>query len=155
VELIVDKNFYKLLEGLHKKYELLISMVPVTVDTVPPDAPNGGVYLFSENGSNMYAGRTKHKINDRLKNHVSTADDCPFAWRLACDKTGKKANYQKGNTRKDLLKDPTFKKEYEVAKRRIRQMQVRFVGESDPVAQALLEIYVAIVSGALHNHFDT
>lgn len=151
----MDKIFQELIEGLHKKYELLISMAPVTVDTAPLDAPKGGVYLFSENGRNMYAGRTKRKINVRLKNHVSTADDCPFAWRLACDKTGKRATYQKGSTRKELLKDPTFRKEYETAKERIRKMQVRFVDEGDPVKQTLLEIYVAVVSGALHNDFDT
>ena len=37
----------------------------------------------------------------------------------------------------------------------LRKMDVRFVGESDPVKQALLEIYVAVVSGAKYNDFDT
>jgi len=151
----MDKKFQELTDDLHKKYEALISMKPVTVDTAPPDSPKGGVYLFTEDGQNMYAGRTQRRISDRLKDHVSVADDCPFAWRLARERTGKQATYKKQGSRAELLKDPDFKAEYESAKQRIRKMQVRYVGEDNPLKQALLEIYVAVVSGALHNDFDT
>jgi hypothetical protein len=48
-----------------------------------------------------------------------------------------------------------FRKAYESAKRRIRKMQVRYVGEEDPLKQALLEIYVAVSSNAKYNDFDT
>jgi len=34
-------------------------------------------------------------------------------------------------------------------------MEVRYVGESDPLKQALLEIYVAVVTKAKFNDFDT
>ena len=54
-----------------------------------------------------------------------------------------------------LLADPLFKAEYERAKQRIRMMQVRYVDEQDPIKQALLEIYVFVVTGAIHNDFDT
>lgn len=150
----MDKKFQDLTDDLHKKYEALISMKPVTVDNAPSASPKGGVYLFSENGQNMYAGRTKRRISDRLKNHVSGADDRPFAWRLARKRTGKQATYKKQGSRAELLKDPDFKAEYESAKQRIRKMQVRYVGEDNPFKQALLEIYVAVVSGALYNDFD-
>ena len=151
----MDKKFQDIIEGLHKKYEELISMSSITVDTAPKDTPTGGVYLFSEKDRNLYVGRTKRIIRDRLKDHVSTADDCPFAWRIARERTGKKATYKIKGSRKELLKDPLFKVEYVSAKDRIRRMQVRYVGEADPLKQALLEIYVAVVSKAEHNDFDT
>jgi hypothetical protein len=44
---------------------------------------------------------------------------------------------------------------YELAKVRIRKMQVRYVEESDPLCQALLEIYLAIAAHARYNDFDT
>jgi hypothetical protein len=34
-------------------------------------------------------------------------------------------------------------------------MSVRWVVEADPTTQALLEIYVAIATGARYNDFDT
>jgi len=151
----MDSKFQYLIEGLHHKYEELLKMTPVTVDTAPKDTPKGGVYLFSEGSRNLYAGRTKRFIRYRLKDHVSTADDCPFAWRLAREKTGKKATYKIKGSRKELLKDPDFKAEYEKSKARIRKMQVRYVGEDDPLRQTLLEIYIAVVSEAKYNDFDT
>lgn len=152
----MDKKFKTLIEGLHKKYKSLISMAPVTVETLPDDCPVGGVYLFSENRIHLYAGRTKRKIKTRLKGHVSTAKDCPFAWHLAREKTGStKATYKKVGSRNHLLAQSTFRKAYEDAKKRIKKMDVRFVGEPDPLKQALLEIYVAVVSGAKFNDFDT
>jgi hypothetical protein len=152
----MDDVFKTLIDGLHKKYQDLISMSPVTIDTTPSNCPVGGVYLFSENGKPLYAGRTKRKIKDRLKGHVNTAKDCPFAWHLAREHTGIiKAPYKKEGSRNHLLSQPQFKQAYEEAKIRIRKMDVRFVGESYPVKQALLEIYVAVVSGAKYNDFDT
>lgn len=151
----MDERFRVLVEGLSQKCNELISMEPVFIDTSPSDTPKGGVYLFYENEIPMYAGRTKRKIRDRLKDHVSTADDCPFAWRLARESTGKMATYKWEGSRKQLLRDPAFIKEYKNAKQRIRQMEVRYVGEDDPLKQALLEIYVAVVSEAQHNDFDT
>jgi hypothetical protein len=152
----MDNKFKTLIEGLHTKYETLISMTSVKVDTVPNDSPVGGVYLFSEKGIHQYAGRTKRKIKARLQGHVGTAKDCPFAWHLAREKTGRtKATYKKEGSRNHLLTQPDFKKAYENAKTRIRKMDVRFVGEPDPLKQALLEIYVAVVSDAKFNDFDT
>jgi len=152
----MDQKFKDLIDGLHRRYEDLMAMSPVTIDTTPNECPVGGVYLFSENGTHLYAGRTKRKIKKRLKGHVSTAEDCPFAWHLARETTGiKKATYKKEGSRRDLLSQPEFRQAYESAKDRIRRMEIRFVGESDPLKQALLEIYVAVVSGAKYNDFDT
>jgi 3-mercaptopyruvate sulfurtransferase SseA len=102
----MDNNFITLIDGLHKKYQDLISMPPVTVDTTPSNCPVGGVYLFSEHGKHLYAGRTKCSIRTRLKGHVSTANNCPFAWHLAREKTGiKKATYKKEGNHQKITKD--------------------------------------------------
>jgi len=152
----MDEKFRTLVDDLHKKYEELMAMLPVTVDTAPSNCPIGGIYLFTENGVHLYAGRTKRRIKDRLKAHVGTADDCPFAWHLAREETGNtEASYKTEGSRKHLLSQPHFKQAYDRAKERIKRMQVRYVGESDPLKQSLLEIYVAVVSKAKFNDFDT
>jgi hypothetical protein len=152
----MDDKFKKLIDDLHTLYEELINMTPVRINTIPQNTPKGGVYLFSEKGKALYTGRTKRIIKDRLNDHVSTADDCPFAWRLAREKTGyTTATYKKKWSRKDLLSKPEFIAAYEDAKERIRQMEIRYVGQPDPLKQALLEIYVDVVSNSVHNDFDT
>ena len=152
----MNPRFKGLVDGLHSKFESLMSMAPVTVDTAPNDTAKGGVYLFSRSGRYLYVGRTKRIIKDRLKDHVSSADDCPFAWHLAREATNNKvASYKPEGSRKHLLSQPHFKKAYESAKEQIRKMEVRYVDEPDPLKQALLEIYVAVATDAEHNDFDT
>lgn len=152
----MDETFKSIIDGLHKKYQELVSMRPLTIDTTPEDCPVGGVYLFTENGKHLYAGRTKRNIRTRLKNHVSTAKDCPFAWHLVREAMGvKKATYKPKGSRSDLLTQPRFKKAYQSAKDQIRKMEIRFVGEPDPLKQVLLEIYVSVVSKTQYNDFDT
>ncbi len=88
----MQEKFKRLISELDTKYEALMSMAPLTVETVPKDAPIGGIYLFSSGGKHLY---------------------------------------------------------------NIRAMEVRYVAESDPTRQALLEIYVATVTEAKYNDFDT
>jgi hypothetical protein len=152
----MNDKFKDLISQLHTKFEILMAMPPVTVDTVPKDTPTGGVYLFSVGNDHLYVGRTKRSIRHRLKDHVSTADDCPFAWRLARETTKQlKASYRREGSRADLLSRHEFKCAYDDAKARIRCMDVRYVGEGNPLRQALLEIYVAVATDAKHNDFDT
>jgi hypothetical protein len=151
----MNPKFKKLTVQLEEKFRKLISMKPFVAEDVPGGAPKGGIYLFSEKGVRLYAGRTKRKIDVRIRGHFSTGKDCPFAWRLAREKTGCLATYRQKGSRNDLLLQPKFKQAYEAAKQRIRKMDVRFVEEADPLRQALLEIYVAVVAGAKHNDFDT
>lgn len=44
---------------------------------------------------------------------------------------------------------------FTASKARIRQMQLRFVSEPDPIRQAVLEMYVAVAVDARYNDFDT
>jgi hypothetical protein len=151
----MNERFRGLVETLDRTWRVLLTMPPMTASKVPNDTPIGGVYLFSEGEANLYAGRTKRAIAKRIRYHFGTGSDCPFAWLLAREATGKKAAYTKAGSRKTLLADSAFRAEYERAKDRIRKMQVRYAHESDSLTQALLEIYVAVASEARYNDFDT
>ena len=74
---------------------------------------------------------------------------------LAREATGRKATYSRTGSRRELLADPQFRTQYEGARARVRRMHVRYVHEPEPLRQALLEIYVAVVTGARYNDFDT
>jgi len=152
---MLHERFKELVDSLDGKYKRLMSMPPVIAEEIPSDTPTGGIYLFSENGMHLYTGRTKRKIAIRVRNHFNTAPDCPFAWLLAREATGKRATYKQNGSRKDLLSNPKFLSVYNRAKERIRKMQVRYVEEPDPLRQALLEIYVAIAAKTKYNDFDT
>lgn len=79
-----------------------------------------------------------------------------FAFRLARETTGNlKATYKKGEgSRSALMGDEKFVAAFDSAKARTRRMSLRFVEENEPVRQALLEIYVAVVLGTPYNDFD-
>jgi hypothetical protein len=146
----MDSKFASYIKGLDKSYEKLLAMKACTIGDITTDCPTGGVYLFSERGKPLYAGRTRRSIKVRLQGHVTpNSEACPFAWRLAREKTGL------NDSRKKLLANPTFVTAFKSAKERIKLMKVRYVEEADPTRQALLEIYVAVASGAKHNDFDT
>ena len=53
------------------------------------------------------------------------------------------------------MAQPEFRACYDKAKKQIRTMHIRYVAEDDPIKQALLEIYVAVITRARHNDFDT
>jgi hypothetical protein len=152
------QKFLSLIELFEKQCDLLLNMQAVTISTVPSNCPVGGIYLFSceHTGLPLYVGRTKRSIKTRVKNHISSADDCPFAWHLARDITNNKdVKYSGTGTRKKLLENDAFRKAYCESKKRIEMMPLRYVGEADPTKQALLEIYVATVIDAKHNDFGT
>lgn len=151
----MDPAFRILTEQLDAKFRHLMAMSPILAGDVPDSTPVGGVYLFSENDVALYAGRTKRRLCVRIRNHFGTAPDCPFAWLLARELTGLRPTYRKEGSRTDLLSRPDFLRVYQEQKRRIRAMHVRYVEETDPLRQTLLEVYTAVVSRAKHNDFDT
>ena len=78
-----------------------------------------------------------------------------FAFLLARRSTRRlRASDRAEGSRSHLLKDRVFRAAFAKAKMRIREMDVRFVGEGRPVRQALLEIYAAVALKT-HNDFET
>lgn len=152
-------TFAQLLEGLHPKFEQLVRMTPCRYGSLPKAMPKQGVYLFTENGNHLYVGRS-NKIRARYGRHCNpsaTHRMAAFAFKLAREATGKTtASYKPGDeSRKGLMLTPEFRAAFETAKARIRQMDFRFVEESDQNAQALLEIYCTLALNAKYNDFNT
>lgn len=153
----MDPSFSKYVETLHEKYEQLMEMKPVTMEVHLRNTPVGGVYLFSEGTHHLYVGRSKRKLNKRLRGHIrKSAKDSPLAFKLAREVTGEtKTSYSGDDIREKLLDKAGFVNAYQDAKERIRRMQIRWVYEPHPTSQALLEIYVSVVLDTPYNDFDT
>jgi hypothetical protein len=152
-------TFANLLEGLHPKFEELMRMPPCAYGKLPKTMPKQGVYLFSEKGAFLYVGRS-NKLRLRYGRHCNpgaTHRMAAFAFKLAREATGKTtASYKAGDdSRRDLMLNSEFRAAFDAAKARIRQMEFRFVEESDQNAQALLEIYCTLALNAKYNDFNT
>lgn len=126
-----------------------------TLNKLPEGVPCAGVYMFSENGQVLYVGRTNN-LRMRLRYHTRNShNQATFAFLLARHNTGQtKATYKKRGSRADLLRDPTFRSAFDKARERIREMNIQFIEESDPIRQSLLEICAALRTGAKYNSFD-
>jgi len=107
-----------------------------------------------------YPGRTKRNFQKRINDHIGNSDKkgdyCSIAFRLARKKVKQfeKANYKKG-FREMAMKNPEFKKVYNLQKERVCKMKVQYVVEKDPLTQALLEIYAQVESNCILKDFDT
>lgn len=154
----MHESFKRYVEALHHSFEQLIQMQPVRIAALPRSSSQKCVYLFSEQGKHLYVGRTR-RLRNRLRQHSMPAaqhNQAVFAFRLAREATGRiEAAYNKEGSRAALTKDPSFASAFNEAKARIREMDLRFVEEQDPLRQALLEIYVAIVLQTPYNDFET
>ena len=155
----MDAKFVAHVESLRPKLSELLAMDPVSPFRLPRDVPKAGVYLLSEGRRNLYVGRSNN-IRSRIGRHCrpgATHSMAAFAFRLARESTGNiRATYKKGAGSRDaLMQDAKFVAAFAQAKARIGAMELRFVGEPDPVRQGLLEVYVAVVLETPYNDFDT
>jgi len=155
----VDAIFLAHVDALRPSLEKLLAMTPVKATSLPKTMPAAGVYLFSEGKRPLYVGRS-NGIRRRIGRHCrpgATHRMAAFAFRLAREATGNLiATYKRGEgSRTSLMENQAFIKAFTDAKARIRSMDLRFVEESDPTRQALLEIYVSVVLSTPYNDFDT
>lgn len=150
-------DFQRLVESLEPKFRALMTMQPVRYSNLPCEIPVRGIYLFSEGDRHLYVGRT-NRIRQRLAGHCrpsSSHFSATFAFRLAREETGQlKASYSQTGSRPALIKDKVFGPAFEQAKARLCGMDLRFVEETEPLRQALLEIYVAVTLKTPYNDFD-
>jgi hypothetical protein len=155
----VNEQFRIFVEGLHPKFEKLMSMEPVVNGRLPKIMPRSGIYLFSENGEHLYIGRTRN-LRSRYSQHSrpsSKHNNAPFAFKLAKQELGiGKATYRPGEgSRLGLSENAEFALAFSQALARIRAMEFRFVEEVDPTAQCLLEVYASVALQTPHNDFET
>ncbi|GLS35438.1 hypothetical protein GCM10010869_10260 [Mesorhizobium tianshanense] len=151
-------RFLEKVEGLHASYEKLIAMTPHAGTPPPTNIPVGGVYLFSEGDEPLYVGRS-NRLRERYFLHTrngSRHNQASFAFRIAFQLLDlPPARYTKEGGRKEIALMEDFIREFAAAKTRIRNMNYRYVEETDQTRQALLEIYVATVLDTPYNDFRT
>jgi hypothetical protein len=142
----MDARFTQLIGNLALKAKALMEMAPLTNGDLPTGMPKKGVYLFSEDGVHMYAGRSNN-LSTRYRGHYQRGPEtAAFAFQLTREKTNNlKAAYKSKGSREWLMKQLDFAKAFTAAKARIRQMEFRYVEEDHQIAQTLLEIYVAVI----------
>lgn len=153
----MDPRFKDLVEGLELKFQRLAAMEPVRISSLPKVMPDRGIYLFSEGERHLYVGRT-NRLRQRLRDHAragSPQNSATFAFRMARHETGQtKATYTSRGSRKALEVDGAFGPVFIAAKLRLSSMEIRFVEEQDPLRQALLEMYTAVVLQTPFNDFE-
>ena len=130
----MHKVFREFIESLEPSFQRLMRMEPVSVAALPQEIPDAGIYLFSEGNEHLYVGRT-NTIRKRLQNHCrpsSGHNSATFAFRLARQITGMtQATYATEGSRLHLERDPKFSEVFTAQKQRVRNMNVRFVSESE------------------------
>jgi hypothetical protein len=150
------RRFEKLVDSLAVSFATLIGMEPLTYARLPKSLPARALYLYSEGPNHLYIGRT-NRLKQRLSDHCtpsSTYHSATFAFRIAREKAERVEGTYSKASRAELITDPDFYDAFMEAKRRIAQMDIRFVEEQDPVRQTLLEVYVAVVLNTPYNDFE-
>jgi hypothetical protein len=155
----MDQKFAAFVETLAPKLAQLLEMPYLRYGELPADMPLSGVYLFSEGGTYLYAGRSNN-LRSRHGRHCrpgATYRQAAFAFQLARHQTGLKVpSYKPGSgSRAGLMELPEFAAAFVSAKARIREMDYRFVAEADQTCQALLEIYCSVALATPFNDFGT
>lgn len=155
----MSDKFNDLVSKLQPLLDRLLQSTPTKSCLPPIDMPEQGIYLFSENGNNLYVGRS-NRMRARFQQHTrqsSPHNHASFAFKIARKLTGnEKAVYVRNQgTAADLLKDMKFGKVFKDAKDRVRDMEYRYVEVNDQKLQTILEIYTAIALKCKYNDFGT
>jgi len=154
----VHPRFADIVTQLDPSLHRLLAASPCKPLALPKNVAPAGIYLLSEGAQHLYVGRS-NMIRKRLGNHCrigATWKMAALAFRLARETTGMlQATYTQEGSRRALMQDQAFVRAFDAAKARIREMDVRVVGESNPVRQTILEVYVAVALQTPYNDFDT
>ncbi|MBP2510020.1 hypothetical protein J2855_003668 [Agrobacterium tumefaciens] len=154
----MHEKFQILVERLHEKYETLMQSEPLLANKLPPKERGAGVYTFSENGKVIYVGRTNN-VKGRFKQHTADSskhNQAALAYKFAKQLLNiPKPTYKADEFSRDsLMLNAEFVGTFLAQKRRLRELEFRFVEENDPTRQALLEVYVSEVCESPNNDFD-
>lgn len=155
---IIDPRFLQVISGCNGLLTNLLACPPFRFDWLPAAISEKGVYLFSENQSHLYVGRS-NSLRKRYLLHCrrgSQQNQASFAYKLALETLGiSKASDTLEGTRTKFAATEAFINAFAIAKARVRAMDYRFVEVGDQTQQALLETYAIVVLGTPHNDFNT
>ena len=153
----MNEIFQTHVDAMEPSLKALLEMVPISGSHLPPDVPLRGIYLFSDGDQHLYVDRS-NRIRQRLQSHCrpsSGHNSATFAFRIARKETDiLKATYSRKGSRAKLEKDAEFGSAFKEAKARVRAMDIRYIEETVPIRQALLEMYVALSLETPYNDFD-
>ena len=153
----MNQRFAQIVSTLEPKLQELLATAPINPLRLPRNFPAAGVYLFTENGQHLYVGRSSD-LRFRIQTHTRPSagtNQAAFAYRLARQVAGiVKVAYKKLAPEEDWSLREPFLSAFPASKQRIRAMELRAIPEPDPLAQMLLEVYVAAALGTPHNDFD-
>jgi len=153
----MDAIFQREIEKVVVVFKTLVESKPIRYPLGVRTLPEKGIYLFSEKGAHQYVGRSD-SIRDRLNMHQRESADinsASFAALIAKKDCGIKAvSYKAAAPGSHYSDQPDFRKAFSLAKKRIRQMEIKVIEETDPVRQALLELYTASVLKTPYNDFS-
>jgi hypothetical protein len=151
-------RFHQIEGQLPGLLEQLLDCGPHSRDHRPAAPKQGGVYLFTEDATHRYVGRTRN-FNRRFGEHVapkSTQNKAPFAFNIA-KRDAADGGLTVIGTREEIVASQGFEAVFVAAKARVRSMEFRFVRIDDPAVSTIFEVYASI---ALHtegefNLFET
>lgn len=151
---------------MNEKYQEMIDNFPafmITLTKDPPvpisalkNIPERGIYVFYENGRPIYVGRSKN-LKQRFRQHRQPSSDhhsATFAFMIA-KQDAEKAGIDIKRTRDQLDKDTQFSRIFDIAKKRVSDMQVQVLSMDNPIEQTLFEVYAALELKTEYNHWDT
>ena len=113
--------------------------------------PKSGVYVFYEDGSPIYVGRSNNMLH-RIKGHGASSSrhyTATFAFKLYREAIGNPP----GTRQQVQALDPA---EYERQRQRVRSMTIRAVEVTDQRIQTVFETYVVLaLDTTRYNTFET
>ena len=115
-----------------------------------PQVPDRGIYVFYLADNPIYVGRTD-RMRDRLQEHGrpgSTHNSATLAFAMASLIAADQGlDSIDAFSRDELQRDPEFKKWFDATKESVRNMGIRVVEVTDPIEQAVFEVFAALELG--------
>lgn len=140
---------------MNAKFEKIINTFPALMEKLNKssfitkrdlkDAPDQGIYVFYEDGTPIYVGRSR-RLKTRLREHSQQSSghtSATFAFNLA-KKRAKELGIEINKRRKDLQDDHDFSPIYKETKDRVSKMPIKAIGIEDPITQTLFEVYASL-----------
>ena len=154
------RTFLPYLSRVVGDYGRLLRMPPGRVEDVVSRIPKtAGIYVLYEDEQPLRIGRAgkgkRSNLRERLKQHFTgNYKKASFAVALAREETNLPATYKKETSAKHLVANHrAFVAAFDTAKKRIRNMEVRWVEEPNPDSRYLLEFYAAKELQTPYNDF--